>query len=141
MRRTIPVYAVHLRDRLFRQLSLLMQRWVTQQADQIVRSRRFGLGEETRLDQAIQSKVHVFPRLGGTNVALVRSILKFLVLMDAGAALFSLLEMEAMKNKRQETMTSFENFDQKVTQLFNLISTVLKDQKETENDITRNLLC
>jgi predicted ribosome quality control (RQC) complex YloA/Tae2 family protein len=47
--------------------------------------------------------------------------------------------MEEVRNKRQEFMTAFENFDQKATQLFNILSTVLKNQKEMETAITRNM--
>jgi hypothetical protein len=47
--------------------------------------------------------------------------------------------MEEVKNKRQEYQTAFENFDQKANQLFNILSTVLKNMKETENSITRNI--
>jgi hypothetical protein len=48
--------------------------------------------------------------------------------------------MEEVRNKRQEYMTAFENFDQKANQLFNILSTVLKNQKEMQEAITRNML-
>jgi hypothetical protein len=48
--------------------------------------------------------------------------------------------MEEIKNKREEAMTSFENFDQKANQLFNILSTVMKNMKETQQGIARNLL-
>jgi len=48
--------------------------------------------------------------------------------------------MEEIKNKREEAMTSFENFDQKANQLFNILSTVMKNMKETQSGITRNIL-
>ncbi len=48
-------------------------------------------------------------------------------------------QMETVKNKRQEAMTSFENIDQKANQLFNLLSTVLKNMKDTQSGIIRNL--
>jgi hypothetical protein len=147
MHRTIPFCEIHLRDRLFRLLSRPMQRWVTRQADQIVRSRRFGLREEMRVDESIQWEVHVFPLrspLGSTNVALVRSILKFLVLMDAGAALsIQVTQSEQVKNEneRQEAMTAFQAADQISSQLFNILSTVMKNEEEMVNDVTRNLSC
>jgi hypothetical protein len=34
----------------------------------------------------------------------------------------------------------FESFDQKSNQLFNILSTVLKAQKEMQSSVTRNLL-
>jgi hypothetical protein len=37
-------------------------------------------------------------------------------------------------------MTSFENFDQKTNQLFNILSTVMKNMKEEQAGITRNIL-
>jgi hypothetical protein len=42
-------------------------------------------------------------------------------------------------NIRQQFQTSFENFDQKTNQLFNILSTVLKNQKEMTSGITRNI--
>ena len=48
--------------------------------------------------------------------------------------------MEGVRNKRQECMTAFENFDQKTNQLFNLLSSVMKAMKEMEQGIIRNIL-
>jgi DNA-binding transcriptional MerR regulator len=47
--------------------------------------------------------------------------------------------MEELRNKRQEYQTSFENFDQKTNQLFNILSTVMKTMKETQSGIVRNI--
>lgn len=47
--------------------------------------------------------------------------------------------MEEIRNKRQEYQTSFENFDQKANQLFNILSTVMKTMKEMQSAITRNI--
>jgi hypothetical protein len=49
-------------------------------------------------------------------------------------------DMETVRNKRQEFMTMFENFDQKANQLFNIMSSVLKAMKEMESSIARNIL-
>jgi len=49
-------------------------------------------------------------------------------------------KVEEVKNKRQECMTSFESFDQKANQLFNLLSTVMKNEQEMLLGISRNLL-
>ncbi len=40
----------------------------------------------------------------------------------------------------QTTNTTFEDFDQKTNQLYNLLSTVMKAKKEAELGITRNFL-
>lgn len=40
---------------------------------------------------------------------------------------------------RQEFKTTFETFDQKVNQLFIIISTVVKNKKEMENSVIRNI--
>jgi hypothetical protein len=48
--------------------------------------------------------------------------------------------MEKAKNKRQEYETAFENIDQKTAQLFNLLSAVMKNIKENQEAIIRNLL-
>lgn len=45
-----------------------------------------------------------------------------------------------VKGKRQEYTTEFENFDQKANQLFNILATVLKNEKEAQMGITRNAL-
>jgi hypothetical protein len=44
------------------------------------------------------------------------------------------------KNERQRYTTSFQNFDQKTNQLFNILSTVLKNQKEEQSSIARKIL-
>jgi len=48
--------------------------------------------------------------------------------------------MEEVRNKRQECVTVFENFDQKANQLYNLLSSVMKAMKEMEEGTIRNLL-
>ena len=82
--------------------------------------------------------------------------LTFLVLAEAATivegrrerAAVRLRGLDAMKtrdhanvrNKRQEYQTAFENFDQKANQLFNILSTVLKNKKDMEAGVTRNML-
>lgn len=44
------------------------------------------------------------------------------------------------RQKRSEYQTMFENFDDKTNQLFNLLSTLMKGQKETQGSVVRNLL-
>ena len=48
----------------------------------------------------------------------------------------------SIKHQRQaaETETRFESFDQKANQLFNLLSTVMQNEKEMQSSITRNIL-
>lgn len=48
--------------------------------------------------------------------------------------------MESLMNRRQEATTAFANFDQKVNQLYNLLSTVMKNEKEMATSISRNIL-
>jgi hypothetical protein len=48
--------------------------------------------------------------------------------------------MEELRKKREEFATSFENFDQKTNQLFNILSTIMKNMKETQSGIARNIL-
>jgi len=45
-----------------------------------------------------------------------------------------------LRKKREEFSTSFENYDQKTNQLFNVLSTVMKNMKETQSGITRNIV-
>lgn len=47
---------------------------------------------------------------------------------------------ETLRNKRQTTVTAFQNFDQKWNQLFNMLTTVLKNKKDLEAGVTRNML-
>ena len=42
--------------------------------------------------------------------------------------------------RKQELPTAFENFDQKANQLFSILSTVLKNTKEMQAGVTRNIL-
>lgn len=49
-------------------------------------------------------------------------------------------QMDELRKKREEFTTSFENFDQKANQLFNILSTVMKNMKEAQQGITRNIL-
>jgi hypothetical protein len=48
--------------------------------------------------------------------------------------------MEEIRNKRQEAQTAFEGFDQKANQLFNMLSTIMKNMKETQQGIIRNMI-
>ena len=47
---------------------------------------------------------------------------------------------ETARNKRQQAVTAFQNFDQKWNQLFNMLTTVLKNKKDMEAGVTRNML-
>jgi uncharacterized protein YukE len=49
-------------------------------------------------------------------------------------------QMERERALREEFNSAFENFDQKTNQLFNILSQVLKDMKEMQTAIMRNLL-
>ncbi len=46
--------------------------------------------------------------------------------------------VEDLKNHREEYQESFQGFDQRVNQLFNILSTVLKAMKEAQAGISRN---
>lgn len=46
---------------------------------------------------------------------------------------------EDIRNKRQECMTAFENFDKKSSQLFNILSTLIRNSKELQMAIARNI--
>jgi len=47
---------------------------------------------------------------------------------------------ETVRNKRQMASTSFQNLDQKVNQLYNLISSVMKNMNEMRAGTVRNML-
>ncbi|MED5464441.1 MAG: hypothetical protein VX699_07295 [Myxococcota bacterium] len=47
---------------------------------------------------------------------------------------------ETVRNKRQMASTSFQNFDQKANQLYNLISSVMKSMNEMRSGTIRNML-
>jgi len=49
-------------------------------------------------------------------------------------------DLGSLEEKREEYTTSFENFDQKSTQLFAILSAVLKYMKESDSSIADNLL-
>lgn len=46
---------------------------------------------------------------------------------------------EPVRNDRQESSTSFENFDQKANQLYNLLSSVMKSMEEMRMSTVRNM--
>lgn len=47
--------------------------------------------------------------------------------------------IEEVRNKRQDETTTFESFDQKVNQLFNILDAIMKNEKEIAQSIIRNL--
>lgn len=47
---------------------------------------------------------------------------------------------EKSPTDRKKMQTCFENYDQKVNQLFNILSATLKSIKEMSNGVTRNML-
>jgi chromosome segregation ATPase len=49
-------------------------------------------------------------------------------------------QRQAVRNRRQEAETSFAAWDQKINQLFNTLSAVLKSEREMELGITRHAL-
>jgi len=51
---------------------------------------------------------------------------------------FKSLTKEELKKVKGGT-TMFENFDQKINQLFDILSTVLKSMKEMESSVIRNI--
>jgi hypothetical protein len=48
-------------------------------------------------------------------------------------------DLVVRQNRKLEITTAFGNFDQKVNQLFNLIATVHKNEKEMKDAIARNV--
>lgn len=48
-------------------------------------------------------------------------------------------QLAAAEAERQSSATMFENFDNKVDQLFNLMNNILKSIREMQQSITRNL--
>ena len=47
---------------------------------------------------------------------------------------------ETIRNQRQMASTAFQNFDQKMNQLYNLMSSVLKTTSEMRSGTVRNML-
>lgn len=79
-----------------------------------------------------KASVEFVRRFPGVDVeAAVSAIAKDIKGLDA--------TMEELRKKREEFTTSFENFDQKTNQLFNILSTVMKNMKETQQGIVRNI--
>jgi len=50
------------------------------------------------------------------------------------------LKKEIAERERQKATSAFENFDQKANQLFNILNTVLKNEREAQEGITRNIV-
>jgi len=49
-------------------------------------------------------------------------------------------QQEDLRNKRQMTQTTFQNFDQKTNQLYNTLSNVVKSMNETRKSILKKML-
>jgi hypothetical protein len=49
-------------------------------------------------------------------------------------------QQETVRNKRQAASTSFQNFDQKANQLYNMLSSVMKTANEMRMSPIRNML-
>ena len=82
------------------------------------------------INKASVEFVRMFP---GVDVdAAVAAIAKDIKNLDAA--------MEELRNRREEFQTSFENFDQKANQLFNILSTIMKNMKEEQAGIARNIV-
>jgi phage shock protein A len=48
-------------------------------------------------------------------------------------------QLAGIRNQGTSTTTSFQNFDQKANQLFNILSTVLKNAKDAGSNVIRNI--
>lgn len=82
----------------------------------------------------------VFLEVASSQVAKRHAMKKLASDQTALEANYNKLLSQLSANRRQEFNTQFENFDQKTNQLFNILSTVLKNEKEMQNGITRNML-
>lgn len=102
--------------------------------------------ERTRL-QAIANMIAAGRPMAEINKTSVEFIRRFPGI-DIDAAVVAIAKgikvqnttLEELREKREEFTTAFENFDQKANQLFNILSTVMKNMKETQSGIIRNLL-
>ena len=137
MRTAIPFQVVHLRNRLLGQLSPPMQFWVRQQAQQIVRSRRFGLWEEMRLNEAIRQKFSQTSLPAGAELAAVTSILRFLAL--SGAIVSIEEKLNTLGDDAQLWILDLQDKLQKQQQCVRTLSTMLKTERDTLMAIINNL--
>jgi hypothetical protein len=133
----IPLRTVQFRDQWFRQLSLPMQTWVRQQADQIVRQGSFARWEEMQLTAVIQQKFSRISSTGFTDVALSKSILEFLVLTDAIAAYEE--KLNSAGDDAQLANIDLQNMLQKQQQTLQLLSNVSKTLADTALAIIRKI--
>jgi hypothetical protein len=137
MRTAIPFHVVHLRNRLLSQLSPPMQFWVSQQAQQIVRSRRFGLWEEMRLNEAIRQKFSQTSPPASAELAAVTSILSFLALNDAIASIEE--KLNTVGDDSQLANIELQNVLQKQQQCVQMISNISKMMQDTAMGVIRKI--
>jgi len=137
VRTATQLHAAHMRNRLFSQLPLPMQFWVRQQADQAVRSRRFGRWEQMRLREAIQQKFLRSSPSGSTDIARASSIVEFFVLTDAIAGFEE--KLQAVGDDAQLAGIDLQNILQKQQQVLQMLSTISKMQSDTAMAVIRKI--
>jgi hypothetical protein len=86
------------------------------------------------LDRLISEKNRSIADLSALNIAKIPNSDRIATLVNAASN-----NMEEVKKRRQKLETGFETFDQKVNQLFSILSTVLKNEKEVTDAVSRNI--
>lgn len=137
MRTAISIHVVHLRNRLFARLSLPMQIWVRQQAQQIVLLRRFGLWEEMRLNEAIRQKFSQSSPPSSAERAAVTSILSFLVLSGAIASIEE--QRNALGEDAELLAVGLQNALDRRSREMQTLSNILKTMEDTLTAIIQNM--
>jgi hypothetical protein len=129
--------SLNLRNISFDQLSFPMQFWMRQLVQQIVRSRRFGFGEEMQLNQAIRQKSSQFSPVAGTEFSAITSILGFIALSET---IWSYEEkLNTIGDDAQLANVDLQNMLQKQQQTVQMLSHISKTELDTAMAVIRKI--
>jgi hypothetical protein len=106
-----------------------MQIWARQQAQQIVRARRFGRWEQTQLKEAIRQKVSQTWLPATANLAAVTSALTFLTLTEAIAI------MEASLNASESTGNAIQGCRDMIKAAYSVLESVQEGKSSAVNKL------
>jgi hypothetical protein len=137
MRTANLFYGANLGNISFGQLSYPMQFWVRQQAQQIVRSRRFGLWEEIRLNESIRQKASQFSPTGSAEFSSLTSILSFIALSETIRSYEE--QLNTTGDDAQLANIDLQNMMQKQQQIVQMLSNISKTLLDTAMAFIRKI--
>jgi hypothetical protein len=137
MRTANLFYGANLGNISFGRLSYPMQFWMRQQVQQIVRSRRFGLWEEMRLNEVIRQKASQFLPTGSAEFSSLTSILGFIALSETIRSYEE--QLNTIGDDAQLANIDLQNMLQKQQQTVQMLSHISKTALDTAMAVIRKM--